>query len=547
MNILAVIPARGGSKGIARKNVRLLNGKPLIAYAICNAKECAAVTDTAVTTDDAEIAAVAGMYGADVIVRKAELAADDVTLDPVVFDALIQMEQKKGCRYDTVITLQPTSPLLAKDTLDRALAAFCKDSRDTYISVVNRAHLSWKKDGQQFVPNYRKRVNRQQLPADYMETGAFLITKRECVTRNSRIGAEVSVYEIPKQEAADIDSTDDWALCEHILRRKRVVFRADGFKERGMGHIYHCLTLALRMTGHETVFVTNRNHKEGYEKLKASNLPVYGIETEEEFYEYLKKHPADIVVNDCLNTDREHILRLKQLVRRVVTVEDLGEGAAYADAVINALYDFGASNPNHFTGAGYACIRDEFLITSPKPFSQHVSSLLVMFGGTDPGGLTAKIYGMAQKLHEVQPDMEIHFILGCGYPAAENGIDSQPQINLHVHEDVRSVSYYMRQADLAFTSQGRTVFELAVMGVPAIVLAQNEREQLHTFAQMENGFLNLGLGSQVTQDTLLSTFRWLVNTPQIRREMRELMLKNHLEKSTDRVLDVIFKDTGAYR
>lgn len=88
----------------------------------------------------------------------------------------------------------------------------------------------------------------------------------------------------------------------------------------------------------------------------------------------------------------------------------------------------------------------------------------------------------------------------------------------------------MKDADLAFTSQGRTVFELSSLGIPSIVLAQNEREQLHTFAQMQNGFLNLGLGKDISTETIESTFGWLVDTEQIRCEMRDLMLKHDLKK-----------------
>lgn len=542
MKILAVIPARGGSKGIPRKNVRMMNGKPLISYAICNAQNCASVMDIAVTTDDPEVMAIAKLYGAQVIRRKPELAADDITLDPVIDDAVMQMEKRCGYRYDAVITLQPTSPLLTGATLDKAVEVFLKEGKDTLISVVNHAHLSWRKEGQQFVPNYQARRNRQQLPADYMETGAFFITKREFVTRDSRLGKHVSVYEVPSREAVDIDTADDWLICEHALKQKRIVFRADGYQELGMGHIYHCLTLALRMTGQEIVFVTNKNHKEGYEKLKESYLPVYGIDTEKEFYEFLKGYRADIVVNDCLNTTKEHILQLKRLAGRVITIEDLGEGAVYADAVINALYHTQTPRPNEYVGAGYVCIRDEFFMRKPKEFSERIRNVLVMFGGTDPSNLTEKIYGIARKLHAKEPEMELHFILGCGYPADKNNMVTDSSCKLFVHTDVRNVSQYMQEADLAFTSQGRTVFELAVMGVPAIVMAQNKREQLHTFAQMENGFLNLGLGTEVSESTLLSTFCWLAKTPQIRREMRELMLKNRLDKSTDRVLDIILKE-----
>lgn len=572
MKILAVIPARGGSKGIPRKNVRLMAGKPLIAYAIQNAKSCPLIADTVVTTDDEEALSIAKIYGADAIARRPGLAGDDVTLDPVVYDALLQMEGKNACTYDAVVTLQATSPLLKASTLTHALEEFQKDGKDTYISASNQAHLSWGKEGGRYFPNYQERKNRQSLPPHYVEAGAFLITRRRCISAGSRIGASVSIYEIGEEEAVDIDTPRDWAICEHALCKKRVVFRADGYRKLGMGHIYHCLTLAYRMAGHEIMFVTKHSCREGYERLKDSHFPVHAIGEEEEFYAFLEGWRPDVVVNDCLNTTKEHILRLKGLAGKVVTIEDLGEGAYYADAVVNALYHEENPSPNRFVGADYVCIRDEFLIHKPKKFSEEARNVLVMFGGTDPSNLTGKIYGMAEKLlmclkgqepgalpeTEENPQAknqepgtggsvrgtmpEIHFIIGKGYPAAENGISTKAGKNIFIHTDVKNVAEYMEQADLAFTSQGRTVFELAAMGVPAIVLAQNEREQLHTFAQMGNGFLNLGLGREATEETILSTFRWLARTPQIRKEMRELMLKNHLEKGTERVLDIILKD-----
>ena len=91
MNILAVIPARGGSKGIPKKNIRLMAGQPLISYAINNAKKCNLIDDIVVTTDNEEIASIAKFYGAKVIMRAAELAEDNVTLDPVIYDATIKM------------------------------------------------------------------------------------------------------------------------------------------------------------------------------------------------------------------------------------------------------------------------------------------------------------------------------------------------------------------------------------------------------------------------------------------------------------------------
>lgn len=257
------------------------------------------------------------MYGVDVVRRREELARDSVTLDPVVYDAVCQMEKRKEYKYDIVITLQATSPLLKSQTLNRAVDKFLKDDKDTYISVVNHAHLSWGKDENGYFPNYKERLNRQMLPPDYMETGAFFITKREFVTDSSRLGKNISVYEVDEKESTDIDTTNDWVICEHELSRKKIIFRADGYKELGMGHIYHCLTLAYHLTGHDVIFVTNKNYEQGYNKLVQSFMNVCPIESENEFYDFVKEQEPDVVINDCLNTTKEHILKLKQYSKKL--------------------------------------------------------------------------------------------------------------------------------------------------------------------------------------------------------------------------------------
>ena len=99
MNILAVIPARGGSKGIPRKNVRLMNGEPLISYAIKNSLHSKYITDVVVTTDDEEIVNISKCYGAEVIIRDNSLAEDHITLDPVIYDATIKTEEQKKKKW----------------------------------------------------------------------------------------------------------------------------------------------------------------------------------------------------------------------------------------------------------------------------------------------------------------------------------------------------------------------------------------------------------------------------------------------------------------
>lgn len=526
MKILAVIPARGGSKVIPRKNVRLMAGKPLIYYAINNAQKCDMISDVAVTSDDDEILAIAENYGATALQRSPELAKDAVTLDPVINDAVIQMEKQYQSKYDIVVTLQPTSPVLSADTLKEALEAFVNTKAETFISAVNKPHLSWGKNEAGYYPLYEKRLNRQQLPPNYHEAGAFLITLRKFVTASSRMGNKISVYEIPEAEAVDIDTVSDWIVCESMLHCKKIVLRADGYKLIGMGHIYHCLTLAYKLIGHEVMLVTKKGCDEGIRKLKDSHMPYTVIEDDEDFMRFLSEYKPDIIVNDCLDTTAQYIKRLKSVCKRVITIEDMGEGALYADAVINALYSGDSADSHIYGGEDYICLRDEFITAIPKEFSPEVKNVLALFGGTDPSNLTLAVYQLAKKLHLRYPDIHFTFIAGLGYDCEKNGIQTDMENNINVVRDAKLVSAYMKQADIAFTSQGRTVYEFASMGVPAIVLAQNEREQLHTFAQMENGFFNLGLGSDVSSETLERSFEFLVNTPQLRAAMRRLMLKH---------------------
>ena len=138
--ILAVIPARAGSKGIPKKNTRMMAGKPLICYAIENALNSKLITDIAVSTDAEEVKAVASKYNVEVIDRPAELCGDDVTLDSVVFHTYCELRKKQD--YDIVITLQPTSPLLKVETLDAAITEHIEKKADTTIAVVNKPHLA---------------------------------------------------------------------------------------------------------------------------------------------------------------------------------------------------------------------------------------------------------------------------------------------------------------------------------------------------------------------------------------------------------------------
>ena len=544
MKTLIVIPARGGSKRIPRKNVRIMCGKPLIVYSIENARSLRDFidVDVCVSTDDEELLSIVERRGVDVVRRPAHLATDKVTLDPVIYHAVLEMEKSKECKYDTVITMQATSPTLKAETVRAAIEFFEKSEYDTIISAMNKPHLSWgEKDGK-IVKNYEKRLNSQELPANYLETGGFLITRRECVSENGRIGEKVNIFEISEDEAVDIDTYSDWVLCENILRRKRILFRTVGKMKLGMGHIYRCLTLAYKLTGHDILFVLDSGSDIGIAKLDEANFPYEVIDNEREFEGILLRFKPDIIVNDILDTTAEYMSICTRNAGRVVNFEDVGQGAKYADAVINALYEKGDRLHNEYYGSKYFCIRDEFLEEQPNHFSEEVKNIIVIFGGADPSDLTGRLYAICKRLHESYPDIDFHFLVGFAYSHKDVIVSDLPN-NIHIHNDAKRVSSFMAKADLAVTSQGRTVYELASMGVPAIVLAQNEREAEHVFAGIQNGFINLGLGSKQDDNTIISTIKWLIETPQVRKEMRRLQLSKDFSKGQDRVISLILDDS----
>ncbi len=156
MKILAVIPARAGSKGIPNKNIRIVGGHPLVYYSIKNALDSEYITDIIVTTDSEPVRLIAEQMGVDVKIRSEQLCGDSITLDSVIYDAI-----PKDKSWDYIITMQPTSPTLKVSTLDRAIKYMIDNNLDTLISAINAPHLSWREEEGKKVPNYEKRLNRQ--------------------------------------------------------------------------------------------------------------------------------------------------------------------------------------------------------------------------------------------------------------------------------------------------------------------------------------------------------------------------------------------------
>jgi CMP-N-acetylneuraminic acid synthetase len=228
--ILAVIPARGGSKGVPRKNIRPLGDKPLIAYTIETALAAQAFLHRViVSTDDEEIAEVSRRYGVEVpFMRPAELGADKVRMVPVLQHAVRFIEEQDHICLDWILLLQPTTPFRAVEDIQAAIQLTQKGGCDSVISVVQvfEVHpiLMKRIENDQLLPfsiEEKEGTRRQDYqPAAYMRNGAIYLTRRDVLMKTDSIwGKVIRPYVMPEERSVNIDSEMDFLIAEQILLR----------------------------------------------------------------------------------------------------------------------------------------------------------------------------------------------------------------------------------------------------------------------------------------------------------------------------------------
>lgn len=228
MRVLAIIPARGGSKGVPRKNILPIKGKPVIAYSIEAALHSTKITRTIVSTDDEEIAETAKKWGAEVpFMRPAELATDEASSVAVGLHALQTVEAAEGSQYDVILLLQPTTPLRTAADIDAALTELENTGADGVISVAltgpYHPYYMYTFEGERlkpFVEAVGRITRRQEFPPIYLRNGAIYAVKRHIlVDQQSFFPVDCCAYEMPLQRSVNIDSPFDLELAEFLLSK----------------------------------------------------------------------------------------------------------------------------------------------------------------------------------------------------------------------------------------------------------------------------------------------------------------------------------------
>lgn len=526
--IVAIIPARIHTKRVPNKLIRLVGKHPLVYYMINTAINSDYIDEIIVSTDSVKIALLARQLGVNCIMRDPSICKDETPLDIVVYEAIKQIE------CDFCVTLQPTSPLLKTQTLDDALKKCVYDDVDSVISVINSPRLAWKNEKIP-KPLYEERLNSQYLPPYYEETGAFLITKKECISENNRIGNKIRLYEVSKEEAVSVCDFQDLALVNAIINQKKVAIYVNGNNSRGMGHVYRALELADEF--YEKVdlyFDINETSEIVFGETDYNLISVDGIKG---LYEALNDKEYDIFINDILSTTKEYVDNLKSIMpnTKIVNFEDEGTGIYSADLVINALLSSNNAN-NVKCGEKYYVAPKSFLFFEPIEIKDRVKNVLVTFGGADPQSYSLQLLKIISKNEEF---CCYNFVVVVGKATKHiEKIMSYQKNNIKVVYDAQNMAEIMSQVDVAVTSRGRTGYELAVMGIPAIAIAQNEREETHYFMSHENGFNYLGRNpSDATIEFNLKLL--LESSLDERMELQRRMLKNNLRDGRSRIIHLI--------
>lgn len=537
--VLSIVPARKGSKGIPRKNMRSLGDRPLVAHAIETSKKSSYVDEVALTTDSQEISNLGGKFGVDSVVNRPEsLATDDVPLAPVVEHAIREVEET----FDYVLCFQPTVPLVTSESIDEGIKAGIDNGADSVIYVRDSTHQYWKSSESGYEPVPDERKNRQQMQQIYEEIGLFL-TATELAKSGTRVSDEPNFHEVSSWEGIDIDTYGDWLLAESYLERETVIYRLIGSNDTGSGHVYRGISIADNLFNHDLMFAVHEDEHLAIEMLEESNYNYFIIDSDDAFLERVKNINPAVVVNDILNTSAEYISELSSIGPRVVNFEDLGNGTQHADAVVNALYEYSDPPENHYFGYKYFCLRNEFRYVTPHQSIPNVDTIMISFGGTDENDLTGKTL---RALSTLQYDVSLDVVLGLGY-SRQDELTSilgnlPPNLDVTVNQNINSMAEHMAHADLLITSNGRTLYEASSLNTPMISIAQNSREQRHPYAHVSRGVLNLGQANYISEDAIKGAVVDYIEEPERRETMRSALSSHDIGNGIERIKQILFDE-----
>lgn len=528
----AVIPARAGSKGVPKKNIRMLGGLPVFAWSVRAAQEAQRIDRVVVSTDDIAIINWCELNDVEYSVRDHRLADDVTPLSHVAKD-LVEKLNLDG----SIIILQPTSPFRSAKSIDSAITEMLDRDCQSLMSVVRENHLMWKElSDHKFEPLFKERVNRQfaQYPV-LKETGAIQISSVEnLLSTGTMISPNHHLFEIATSESEDIDTWADFMSAQNKVNSGLVIFRIIADRLVGSGHLFHSLRIAEELLNHKCKFLlkdcddfaAEMISEAGYEAVKETDLRANIEQLIQGF-----ANSSTVVVNDVLDTEKNDLLVQHSLGARVVCMEDLGAGPDWADVTINALYSPTQARGKVLSGIKWAPVRHEFDFVNTGIIPEIPKRILITFGGTDPNNLSSRISALLVGC--IAENIEVQVVLGPG-SSIQKFSD-----RVQVLKSVKNMASLMASADLIITSAGRTVVEAAIVGTPIVVLAQNAREATHSHIGLDDGVIFLGIGPLVDDSHIKAVISRLLEDFNLRSELSDRLRKGVDTKGAHRIARIL--------
>ena len=441
---------------------------------------------------------------------------------------------------DLIIILSPYAPLLNTVVLENAASDLVKSNKDILkpTKLVGQTLYSGERISIDniFLGNLKQEHE--------VESGAFTIIKRKSLFRKGKRSFSVLPWQL-SHDILEISTYQDWWVCEKLLQRKKIIFRVIGNNTVGMGHIYRSLSLAHEITDHEIIFVTDNENEVAVNNIAGYDYRIDVVGRREIIDRIIELKP-DLVINDILSTSYKEIRKLTKSGIRVLNFEDLGTGAKAANVTVNELFETPIQeHKNILWGHDYFFLRDEFLDAKPRQFGSDVESILLLFGGTDHHNLTSYIFNAVKDIC-LERGIKIYIVTGPGYrayPSLKNEVADEA--NVFLSHATGIISSIMEKCDLAITSNGRTVYELAHMNIPSIVIPQNNREVTHTFASEETGFISANkFDKQKTWREVRKQMELLLDNRKFRKQLYQKVSKYDFKDNKSKIMKLIYQLIG---
>ena len=547
LRVLAIVPARGGYDEVPYLNIKKLGPLPLVAHTLQEAAKSQYVDRVVVSTDDDRVATVARQYGADVpFLRPAELAAGPL-IKPVIAHAVQFLEKNEDDRYHLVVMLQATSPFRTAQKIDEALDKLVDDDLESVVSLREEKALTWRLVQGKLTPVFDKPGRREDMEPLYREDGAIWAMRRAVLDTPERLGARVGYVLMDKASSLTVHDIYDFWLAEKLVRLPRIVFRVDGGAEIGMGHVYRSLAIAEELRSISTAdvqFLMSADHPEGVKRVSASGYTVRVISSGgvDAVLEAIQEYSPNIVVNDRPFLEKDYLEALAKLgastVNLVDSLEDIEKPAEITSMIIACMRVDQLELEDYYGGPEFAILRESFAGRA-KSVRKDARQIVLSFGGSDPQGLTLKVL---RALDEVRSGLTVKAVLGPAFSYQQELERLLPELHYQplLLENVEHMAETLSEADIVFCAGGMTVYEIAALGTPGIVLCQNarERRRMETFLQF-GSVVHLGLGTEVDEREIRDTARALLSDPVRRRAMSEAGRKLVDARGAQRAAEVV--------